>query len=291
RLAGSLGAALIFAAGVGLAASAERERRTLQMSTLLVGIVAAVECGWAWLDPTAAAVALNRTIVLLVILGLGSAAYGVGLRRLLPHATEWIACARQLGSILGIGACLTVLVVLTQEMLLYQPAIRRAPLEPLAITAVAVIIACLIATGITFAVASGRDPWNLSERGRRGYVYAAEGLLFLLFLHLRLTVPGLFHPQAGKYWTLIVMGVAFLGVGLSQFFQRRQMPILAEPIRRTGIFLPLLPLLAFWLKPPLGLAEAIQGAAPGMETLLVYLMRLEQDFSRYAFLWFLLGGL
>ena len=50
--------------------------------------------------------------------------------------------------------------------------------------------------------------------------------------------------------TLIVMGIAFLGVGLSEYFERRNLGVLAEPLQRTALLLPLLPVLAFWLRPP-----------------------------------------
>jgi hypothetical protein len=79
------------------------------------------------------------------------------------------------------------------------------------------------------------------------YVYGAEALLALLFTHLRLTAPQLFHGFFARYWPLVVMGIAFLGVGLGEVFRRRRVLVLAEPLERTGIFLPFLPVLAFWL--------------------------------------------
>jgi hypothetical protein len=104
-------------------------------------------------------------------------------------------------------------------------------------------------------------------------------------------VPGLFGPYAGRYWTFIVMAVAFLGVGLSELFKRRRLPVLAEPLQWTGIFLPLLPLFAFWVKPPAALLAFAHERVPGLVPFLDYLDRLPQHFGQYALLWFALGSL
>jgi hypothetical protein len=57
------------------------------------------------------------------------------------------------------------------------------------------------------------------------------------------------------------MAIAFAGVGLSEYFHRRGLPVLAEPLERTGVFLPMLPVLSYWVMPD----------------------------NRYAALWFLTG--
>ena len=77
---------------------------------------------------------------------------------------------------------------------------------------------------------------------RTAYVYAAEALLALIGLHLRITLPGLFALHLLRYyWMLIVMVIAFCGAGLSVLFHRRRMPILSEPLERTALWLPVLP--------------------------------------------------
>jgi hypothetical protein len=72
-------------------------------------------------------------------------------------------------------------------------------------------------------------------------------MLALLFLHVRLTMPWLFSGFFQLYWPLVVMFIAFLGVGLSEWFQRRRQAILAEPLEKTGALLPMLPVLGFWM--------------------------------------------
>jgi hypothetical protein len=90
----------------------------------------------------------------------------------------------------------------------------------------------------------------LYDRLRVRCVYAAEALLALAFVHLRLTEPQLFGGVFQQYWPLIVMAIAFAGVGAGELFARQQRLILSEPLMRTGIFLPLLPVIGFWLPGP-----------------------------------------
>jgi hypothetical protein len=86
---------------------------------------------------------------------------------------------------------------------------------------------------------------------------------------------------------MIVMGLAFAGVALAEVFRRRGLEVLAVPIHRTGIVLPLLPLLAFWLRPTPDLIERTKGVAPGLSLLLAPLMHLPEHYAGYAGLWFL----
>jgi hypothetical protein len=111
-----------------------------------------------------------------------------------------------------------------------------------AIALVVSAVGCLIA-----ALVPGRDPLGLAPRQRMGYVYAAEAMLAVLLAHLRVCVPELFAGVLQRYWALIVMGIAFLGVGLSEFFRRRRQEVLAVPLERTGTVLPLLPVIGFWV--------------------------------------------
>jgi tetratricopeptide (TPR) repeat protein len=278
RLAGPEAVLLLVAAGVLLAATAGRWAEGLRIGTLVLGAIAVVEATWAWLGPYAPAPWLHRNVLLMASLALMTLLYGAGLRWLLPGQKAWAEAGRRLGPVLGGLATVTLLVLLGQEFALYDPATRHTPLAGLAVVTVLAALIVLMVAALCFAVAPGLDPLGLSERGRTLYVYAAEALLALAFVHVRLNVPELFGGWGVKYWAFIVMGIAFLGVGLSEFFERRKLPVLAIPLQRTGLFLPLLPLLAFWTG-PLG-ARVISGpqaAAMGGADL---------HFGRYAALWF-----
>jgi hypothetical protein len=98
-----------------------------------------------------------------------------------------------------------------------------------------------------------------------------------------------FVAEAVKFWTFIVMLLAFVGVGLAELFARRGLRVLARPLHRTGVLLPLIPLLAFWAKPPALIMEFADTRAPGLRPMLGYLEKLPQHFDTYALLWFLAG--
>src|SRR5262249_50440579 len=157
---------------------------------------------------------------------------------------------------------------LVQEGVAYRPApVGLTPLAGWAIAAGAAALLGLVAAGIAFAVVPALDALELPERRRSGYVYGAQVLLAVLFVHVKLPAPWLLGA-AGQYWRLIVMAIAFAGVGLSEVFRWRKLQVLAEPLQRTGIFLPLLPLLAFWARPPTVLQEFVQRNAPAVEPFL-----------------------
>jgi hypothetical protein len=126
------------------------------------------------------------------------------------------------------------------------------------------------------------DPFALPEQRRTLYVYGAEVFLLLVTLHLRLTVPEVLPGLVSRFWPFVVLLLAFAGVGLGELFQRLRLPVLAGPLQRTGLFLPLLPLLVCWL-PLLGVPLPGSAEMP-LPTLLAAIPR---TFAGYALLWLL----
>src|SRR5205823_6135390 len=133
---------------------------------------------------------------------------------------------------------------------LFDPLTRSTPMTGPAVIAVFAALSALLVTVLRMAMVAGRDPMNLSELGRQLYVYLAEVLFVLVFVNARLNVPELFRGALAQYWTIIVMTIAFAGVGTSELFGRRGLHVLSRPLQRTAMFLPLIPLLAFWARPP-----------------------------------------
>ena len=78
-------------------------------------------------------------------------------------------------------------------------------------------------------------------------VYAAEVVVALLFLHCYLTMPELFRGYLQPYWPLIVMAIAFAGVGASELCHRAKLSVLTEPLQNSAALLPLIPALGFWV--------------------------------------------
>jgi hypothetical protein len=260
RLAGPLAAGILALAGCLMAGiqwtgnSSGRERRgpfILEYCILVLGLLTVIELGWAWLDPLAHDLSwlwLHRNVMVMMALAIMTGIYGVALATRLPAEWAWAECSRRIGPILGVLAIAMLAVILGQEAWMAGPTGTPMTYEAIAVVALAMI--GLGIAGLCFAVLPGRDPLGLSERGRTLYVYAAELIVVLIFVHLRLTLPWLFKLGIFRqYWPFILMGIAFLGVGLSEYFRRRQLRVLAEPLERTGIFLPLLPVLSYWILP------------------------------------------
>jgi len=60
-------------------------------------------------------------------------------------------------------------------------------------------------------------------------------------------MPWLFTGFIERYWPLVIMVIAYFGVVASEALRRRKLFVLAHPLERTGAFLPLLPVLGFWV--------------------------------------------
>ena len=192
---------------------------------------------------------------------------------------------------LGVAACACLVLVLVQEFALYNPSpdVRRTPLAVPGVILVSVALAFLIGGALTFALSPERDVLRLSERGRTLYVYGAELLIVVLLVHIRLNVPYGIPREYGRYWVFAVMAVAFAGVGLSELFHRRGLKVLAGPLQRTAMFLPLLPVLAFLAHPLAEIRTAANDAAAGFHPFTRYLESLPSDPRMHAAIWFLFG--
>ncbi len=221
-------------------------RTSLQYLALVWGVLFAVAFGWAWVPPDFAAPWLHRLVVTVAALAAVVVVYGFGLVKFLRRENEWTRAAGRLVPALAGLAVGLMFVVLGIEVTAYFER-GEVPIVPAALIAVIVALAGLAVAALVAALVPGRDPLGLSERGRTLYVYAAEGLGALLFLHIRVTMPWLFSGWFLRFWPLVVMAIAFVGVGLGEVFQRRKQRVLSEPLETTGAILPLLPALGFWV--------------------------------------------
>eukprot|EP00913_Durusdinium_trenchii_P028405 g26633.t1 len=232
----------------GLALFAQRERaESFRMLSLMTVGLAALQLAWAipFDVMETNALWLQYTIRLLEVLSIVTLVYAVGLSKLVDLESAWGRTLRTAAFAMGGLALASLAMVLVMEGTLFPPG--GVPITDLQIAIVSVILAGLVAGLMLLAVVPGRDPLGLSERGRTAYVYAAEIVGSLIFLHIYLTKQELFRGLLKPYWPFIVIGIAFVGVGLSEWFRRKKLAVLAEPLERSGTFLPLLPVLAFWL--------------------------------------------
>lgn len=260
----------------------------LRFGTILTAALGIALVGWAVPDPEANAAWLQRNAWAFVALAAVSL---VGLEFIPRLSPAFAADARRVGGGLAVAACAGIVIVLLQQVPVYDPVTKRTPLTLPAVLAVLAAVATLIALAFRVAMKPAADPLELPESKRTIYVYLAEVLLVLLFVQVRFSLPELFLGTMVRYWTFLVMLLAFVGIGLAEVCERRGVRVLAIPLRRTGVLLPLIPLLAFWLKPPGALLEFADTQAPGARPFLGYLEKLPQHFDSYAGLWLLAGML
>jgi hypothetical protein len=220
-------------------------RTPLQYLALVWGVLFAVAFAWAWIPPDFPAPWLHRLVVSVAALVVTVVVYGFGLVKFLRRENEWTRAAARLVPLLSVVAVVLILRVLVVEVRQFLNT-GSVPLVTPAIVAIGAALLGLASAALVAALVPGRDPLGLSERGRTVYVYAAEALGALLFVHIRVTMPWLFQGWFLRFWPLVVMGIAFVGVGFGELFARRRQRVLAEPLHNTGALLPLLPAVGFW---------------------------------------------
>jgi hypothetical protein len=221
------------------------QRRNWQRAAVSMFVLGVVVFGWSWLVPGSSGTWLNRAVILMALTFAFVASFGAGLDNLIEREPDWTKAFSDVAPALSIIGVVSLGFVLCTEVY-YQIEFGAVRIKPLALFTVAVTLAAVTVVCIVFALSPKHDPLGLSERRRSMYVYAAEVLLALLFMHIRLTMPWLFTGFLERYWPLVVVAIAYLGVATSEALRRRNVLVLARPIERTGAFLPLLPVAGFW---------------------------------------------
>jgi hypothetical protein len=223
-----------------------KTRRNWQRAAVVMLIIGLVFCGWSVLSPSETGTWFNRAVITMVELFAVVGLYGSLFVRTSEGESDWrMAVQDTVPWIAGAGVLGLLLSLITEVF--YQIEFGAVVIAPLALFAIGATLVAGICISLLFALSSEHDPLQLSERGRMGYVYAAEAMLALLFMHVRLTMPWLFSGFFERYWPLVVMAIAYAGVATGESLRRRRLLVLAQPLERTGVFLPLLPVLGFWL--------------------------------------------
>jgi len=233
----------------------DKGRRAWQYGAFALGLLFTSSIGLANLDATpGSASALMPWLHRCAILTLSSTMFTMlaafGMRLVFSPQNDWLAAGRRVS---GFTACLALAALgaaLAQEI--WAAKLRgEVAMEGWAVVIVAAALVVLGVACLVFALRADWDPLRLGERYRPAYVYAAEALGGLVGLHLWLTEPWLFRLGIfERWWMLWVMGAAFTGAGLAALFERRGLPVLAQPLARTALALPLLPALGCWFVEP-----------------------------------------
>jgi hypothetical protein len=229
----------------GLMAEGER-RRHLQRTAIALFLLGSVFMGWAFLTPGTTGTWLNRAVIVMILMFTTVALFGAGLSKFIEREPDWTKAFRDCVPAISVTGVVALGFILCTEIY-YQIEFGAVRITLWALAAVALTLVAAIVICIFFALSPKHDPLTLPDRWRGSYVYFSEVLLVLLFMHVRLTMPWLFHGFFQRYWPLVVLVIAYAGIGISEFFKRRQVHVLATPIERTGAFLPLLPVIGFWI--------------------------------------------
>jgi hypothetical protein len=209
-------------------------------------VLGVVFFGWSWLTPGLNATWLNRSVILMLTTFGITAVYALLLNKADKHFPDWTRAARACVPWL-LGAGVVALFFCLGTEVRYQFDFGAVLIHPLSLFAIGLTLVASVMICVLLSLSPDHDPLSLSERGRMRYVYVAELMLALLFLHVRLTMPWLFTGFIERYWPLAVMLVAYFGVVTSEALRRSRLLVLAQPLERSGAFLPLLPVLGFWI--------------------------------------------
>jgi hypothetical protein len=221
-------------------------RETWQRATVAISLIGLVLVGWSCLSPVKNGTWLNRSVILMVEMFVFTTAFSLAVRQWLSAKSEWTKAVRVcLPGVLVAGTA-ALLFALGVEVF-YQISFGAVRINPLSLMAIGLTLIAAVVLPLVFALSTQLDPLELPETGRMKYVYGAEAMLALLFMHVRLTMPWLFTGFFEEYWPFVVIAIAYFGVIMSETLRRRGILVLARPIERTGAFLPLLPVLGFWV--------------------------------------------
>lgn len=261
-------ALLPLAYGIGCQAQQQR-RPLLQWTSGCLVSLGAIFAAWAELPPTWTDQAiLERALRLMMVLAALSILAAIPLARWLrTYAPSWLEVTQRLSRQHSVAAILALMLVLLLEWNYFVPGQGVPFLQPYQSVVVGLVLIGLIAALLTFALSSQRDPLRLSAEQRQVYVYAAQGVAVLLLAHLYLVDPTLFRLRQ-PYWAFVTVGIAFASVGVGELCHRLKLPVLAQPLQRTGGFLPLLPALGWWL------SSAAEHALTGQYALLLVMIGL-----------------
>lgn len=227
-------------------------RRDLRHATILLATAGAVLWSWAWI-PATNVQPLDRAAVAMLALFAAALLCCVEVMMrpdgdAVADASPWPRAARSMNPVLaGLWAVSVVAIIGIEMSQRFGGGSIHMHGAAALVTLVALPLAATLC--VLFALRQRPDPFGVPASLRSAYVYAAEVLLAITFLHLRLTMPWLFGGMLAQYWPLLIMALAFAGVAVGELLRRREVLVVSAPLLRTGVFLPLLPVLAFWLAP------------------------------------------
>ncbi|WDQ18059.1 hypothetical protein [Rhodopirellula sp. P2] len=177
-----------------------------------------------------------------------------------PFLDRWSEALTRGGLISGIVAMGSLVIMLALESAVRTPVVGIPGISMPVVIAVAITLGGLAAMAGALAILTGPNTGlpnsrlsnallsvQLSDSQRRWLLYIAQGVAATTWLHLFLCRTGIAFLGLRQVWPYVVMVIAFASVGLTQWAIRRGDQVLSDVMRRTSMFLPMIPVVGFWL--------------------------------------------
>ncbi len=174
-------------------------------------------------------------------------------------ADRWRTALKRAAKIASFLAGVSLIGMLVQEALLRSATGIDGISIPMVI-GVAVTLSILSGLAALVAVGSGpkstwRERLSLTDQQRVQLIYAAQVIGAITWLHIFLCKTDWAFVGLRGYWPYIVMGLAFLSVGVTEWAQRRGDAVLSQAFKKTALYLPLIPVVGFWFGVSTGNAD------------------------------------
>ncbi|MEM6364472.1 MAG: hypothetical protein AAF745_08600, partial [Planctomycetota bacterium] len=125
------------------------------------------------------------------------------------------------------------------------------------VVVVAIMLGVMAVLSAIFAIWTGPNrkieashwltQFQWSDSRRRLLVHTSQAVAMLAWGHTALCRPELASLGLKTLWPYLVLVIAFVSVGITQWAIRRGDQAIADAMRRTSLFLPLIPVIGFWI--------------------------------------------
>jgi len=88
---------------------------------------------------------------------------------------------------------------------------------------------------------------QLTDQHRSHLILGTQLLGFITWLHVFLCKPEWAFLGLQNMWPYVVMGIAFVSVGMTEFARQRGDQVMSDTIKKTALYLPLIPVVGLWL--------------------------------------------
>ena len=214
---------------------------SLISSTLVMLWWADLPTAWSVSGVEGAWLFVHRAFAAFVLLGI---LYPV-LAQLVRNKVSWESPLMHIGWVaFGIGVTIGMIMLGGQAGKVWNIVAANASTGTKWMTLVA--WSAVVARLLQFAARPISTDRMATEATRKAAVYLAEVSLALLCGGCYFHYPELFSGIFVNWWPLVVYAIAMISAGLGEWLQRLNQRIIADPVGRSSLLLPIIPLVGVW---------------------------------------------